>query len=109
MWWEPGQIFARGNLGAGAAGTSVLARPDPLKLLFFCQHFQAPDPGKSWYSSIFFLLGRLSPGLFVIALPLGINTGKTFTQYRLQLPLVYKVRREMKEMIAKSPASDNSL
>lgn len=70
---------------------------------------QAPDPGKIPIILAFFLLRRLSPGLFVTALPLGINRGKTFTQYRLQFPLVYKVRRKMKGMIAKSPASDNIL
>lgn len=57
----------------------------------------------------FFLLKNLFTGLFVIALPFGMNMGKACALSRLQLPHVYKVNREMKEVIAKSPASDNIL
>lgn len=71
------EIFARGYPGAGAAGTRVLIPETP----FFLSAFQAPDPGKSSVILAIFLLRRLSPGLFVIALPLGINMGKTFSLY----------------------------
>lgn len=46
---------------------------------------------------------------FVIALPLGVNMGKTCALSRLQLPHVYKVRGKRDEMVSKFPASDSSL